>query len=247
MAVFGFSFGGGGAIGSGRDTSFDWARDFFGDVVGYRVGDGPFQVNGVDFTIRRDGEVTSLRTPSQTVNVTVNPTSERYYDVSGETANEAIGNSTITCGNTKSAGCTDYSITRTTGRISPRTEKRGRSFVAIATAASTVTVDVDITLPNWIGYEVASARERAIWDSFISTLRKHEQGHAERAVSGARRLAANLPSSALATARSERMALSAAVYRLRSRILEATSIALSNISMAQRQYDVETNYGRNQP
>jgi predicted secreted Zn-dependent protease len=183
---------------------------------------------------------------AQTVNVTVNPTIEMSYEVSGETASAAIANSSMTCGNTTTAACTNWYITRSTGRVSASVKKKGRVFSATATATSTVIVDVTITLPNWSGYQNASNEEKRKWDRFISNLRKHEKGHEDRAISGARSLAVSLPTSASATAKTERAALSTAVSRLKARIVKTTEDALDLLRASQRQYDLDTDHGRNQ-
>ena len=52
----------------------------------------------------------------------------------------------------------------------------------------TVTLELEIELPRWVGRDTAPAAERAEWDRFLAALSRHEDGHVEIAARGAQRM-----------------------------------------------------------
>ncbi len=118
-----------------------------------------------------------------TVTVTFNRNADKFYNVSGATANDAIAAANKHFDG-KFAGLTTTSINPT---YSLKNNKLYNfSFPASKTKTVQVTgqiADISIAatatvnLPKWDGYDSASSEDKKTWDNFSSGLKDHEDGH----------------------------------------------------------------------
>jgi len=108
----------------------------------------------------------------------VAPTQMVTYDVSGSTLEEAADNVGLPGGE---AGLTEFGIGYEYDGV-----RRGlpRNLV--------VHLSITITMPRWLDRDGATGPEQDEWDRFHAALLAHEQEHASRMRSGARRVHARL-------------------------------------------------------
>ena len=109
----------------------------------------------------------------------------------------------------------------------------------------TVTVQVDISLTNWIPPKTASPAQRSEWNRFRAALAIHEQGHADifNAVAGRQEIpiSGNCGSDC-----SEQAAHSAMINSVQGALDDDFESKWSAAEAKSNQYDVDTNHGATQ-
>jgi len=171
-----------------------------------------------------------------------------FYDVHGDSALAAINaaNASSSSGCAQSAGCThsEYSYAYSQrGSV----QGTGQQYSASLTAANvTVTVSVNISLPNWVEYKNATGSEQKAWDAIVSKLRAHEEGHVAIDRVGVGEIKSAIQgTSANGSGQSAKQALTRAGANLGSSVQSKFNAALAAIGRRNDAYDLSTNHGLN--
>lgn len=119
-------------------------------------------------------------------------------------------------------------------------EGAGQQYSASLTAVNvSVTVSVSVSLPNWTGYKNAPASEQKAWDSMISNLTSHEEGHVaifHAGVGGIRN--AIQGTSGKGSGQSQRLAVTRAGANLRSSVQGRFDAARAAVQKRSDDYDL---------
>jgi predicted secreted Zn-dependent protease len=97
------------------------------------------------------------------------------------------------------------------------------------------TVDIQFTVPRWGDYRRADREEQKKWDAYYKALLEHEHGHKDIALNAAR----NIENGLLNMERFDNRA------DLEYKAEKIAQSIFRECDELQRQYDVETNHGRN--
>lgn len=152
-----------------------------------------------------------------------------FYDVRGTTGDEVL--ESLLAAAPRHEGRRWWGYTSTSVRWRFRWARSGR-YCRITDAR--IQLGVEITLPRWHDRERAEPPLRARWDEMVASLREHEQGHAEIAERGARRVHRELLGTAEACRGIEEMAN------------QVARRAWGRTRPEQERYDEETRRGRTQ-
>jgi predicted secreted Zn-dependent protease len=119
---------------------------------------------------------------------------------------------------------------------------------ATATATNlTVTANINVSTPNWVGYKDASASEQKSWDSFIAGLKNHEEGHVGIDIAAAGEMQSTMKGIiGRGNGNSEGQAISRATANLGTNLKSVFNAVQFREQVVSQAYDIYTNYGRNQ-
>ncbi len=154
-----------------------------------------------------------------------------FYDVRGSTAAE-VRNKLNALGHKSTDGKTFDGLTES--QISWRFTRRSTGYGCAMDSVNT-TVNVTFTMPQWVDRYSAPQDVRLQWDAYYEALRRHEEGHKEIAVQGAREIEQAL----LTMSARDCAQLDAQANAKGHQILEL-------VRARQRQYDARTEHGKTQ-
>jgi RHS repeat-associated protein len=177
----------------------------------------------------------------------------KTYDVHGKTAAEASAN-TLTASGFKSdksepmSGLTSGGSLRVVNLVvQPSADGFEGTFVTATETVKSADVELNqtVTLPNWVERSQASQEDQSAWDSSVTGLRAHEQGHVDINREAAQKLDKSLPgTSGTGGAITSGEAYKKAGAQLTQRLNQKVRSTSTERDARQKQYDERTNHGR---
>jgi RHS repeat-associated protein len=178
------------------------------------------------------------------------------YDVHGKTAAEAHANALAVAPVTKTAEgeamtgeTTSAPLKITHLVVQPSVSGFEGTFVTATETLKSADVELKqtIIMPNWVESPKASPKEQAAWETALTELKEHEEGHALINREQAEKLDRTLPgTSATAGAPNSTDAYKKAGARLTQRLNQEVRGNNAENNTRQEEYDKHTDHGRNQ-
>jgi RHS repeat-associated protein len=177
------------------------------------------------------------------------------YDVHGKTAAEAHANALATSGlKAPESGEAMMGVTKGSTQIinivqtSQNEGYEGLAVTDVETVKSAdVKLDQTITMPNWVDQNQASPEDQAAWNTEMSGLKEHEDGHVEINSQGAHELDKSLPGTkGVGGGSTAAQAHAAANKKLGAALSKKGKDEAAKTGQRQVDYDKKTDHGRKQ-
>jgi RHS repeat-associated protein len=196
-----------------------------------------------------DGRQTSR--PSQnkpTVRIEPAKITRTTYDVTGSTANEAMGKAK------KHDGFPAYTKgdfdTKWNGSFSTRRQRNGTYTTTVTVTEVSVQANINVDVPKWADAANAPESEQRQWNEMSAQIDAHENDHVAIAVQTATEMGnamADASSPVQATGRTAREAEEKAKGAMQTQVSNATQRVNQEGIERQKKLDAETDHGRKKP